>query len=405
MPPESSDENALEDGARCIESRECESRTCTNGLCRPPQGTVVIGGSCFGSVDCETDELSCTASRCQPENGTVPIDGDCIDASNCIAGDCEAGRCVPETGSVGLGEACDPDNPCIDGACLSGICANPPGSASVGAPCLSTSDCAEGTCELVCVPAPASVELGGDCVRLGDCQDGQCIDSLCRPPPGSATAGQGCVGDVDCDTGLCVDRICAAGDACTPSTVCPFGGCVVDACRSFAGTYVVFDDSLMTGAFSPCFRSNALSLACACPDGAQPIGPSLSFHPFDPADQTNDQFFCMAVPTAGSGFRGVFMESENSGCAGCAQPHLETSSCACPATSTAVRSRAVLFDACVESYTVCVDDAPRADFGGAFVLDEDSDCQVANPVTGTCTCPVQFQQSPIELGMVLCVDN
>ena len=94
----------VSDGGDCDADYECDSDSCTAGVCDAPTGGLVeIDGTCTGS-DCVAD-ATCTGGTCVADSGTCGDDGEgCEDESDCCSGTCSSSNvCGGETGTGGSG--------------------------------------------------------------------------------------------------------------------------------------------------------------------------------------------------------------------------------------------------------------------------------------------------------------
>ncbi|MBN2197319.1 MAG: hypothetical protein JW751_31240, partial [Polyangiaceae bacterium] len=198
-------------GDACVDTDECCSHICTDGVC----SSNVI--ECGGPGD------SCGA------------DTDCCNL-NCVDSECSAAACTPDD------EACAGSGECCSGTCTNDRCvALNPACATAGNPCDDGGDCCSGLCgdDGMCVRASSFCVQNGDICRSA----AECCSAACDlGANGVGTCAPIEIGSANCD-GLegmlcdgcngCCSRVCAP-DRVTGVLVCqPARGCHVmgDLCR------------------------------------------------------------------------------------------------------------------------------------------------------------------------------
>jgi hypothetical protein len=196
-------------------------RTCTNGSCVCPSGSVedcdnLVDDDCDGFADCA--DVGCVASPSCGEictNGVDDSDAD-LDA-DCLDSDCAGAVCGPN-GRTCMGLMC---------LCPLGfveVCGD-----SLDNDCNGVADCDDAACAGSCVESCNNM-LDDDQDLLVDCADDDCFGSSCGPFGQQCTAGT-CLcpggnvetfcddlGDDDCDGATdCADTDCGGAPACNPT--------------------------------------------------------------------------------------------------------------------------------------------------------------------------------------------
>jgi len=160
-----------------------------------------------------------TGSGCQV--GRQCISGLCVDGVCCETASCPLGELCNIVGSAGHcappredGTLCRAGNECVSGFCIDGFCC------ASGA-CPADEFCNTGSCQ-----PPAS--NGMPCASREQCQSRNCVDNVCCSDDRCPLAGS-C--NVPGYQGQCSVRV-PEGDACTDSTQCESGYCVIGRCSS-----------------------------------------------------------------------------------------------------------------------------------------------------------------------------
>ncbi len=234
------------------------------------------------------------------------------------------------------------------------------GSGASGHGCFST----ETTCDGKCVDVMTNAEHCGEC------------DNPCAAGPNTE--------------GACVDGMCTS--ACAPGFADDGG-----VCKNFFGAHESYPATC-----AGCSTANAYSGSCSCPAYA----PDLALHvqsdcPAIPMREKTELKLCLAGAVApDSDFGGAYQVDDVDGwCGATAQCRvgnpLAGGACACPAgfeQNVAVRSIVRLPCDNSEAGTVIVfcgnQNAPFTSYAGAYQFDDlGTQCRVANPWTGACSCP------------------
>jgi hypothetical protein len=196
---------------------ECQSRTCTAGVCGvsfQPAG-VALASQTAG--DCKREQCDGAGSTAQVSDDLdVPIDSNPCTDDVCAAG-------VASNPPVGEGAACGANGLCdASGVCQGCLTANDcPGADSE----CQTRTCTAGACGVSFTPAGTAVAAQTD----GDCKKNQCdgAGSLAVVPDGTdlPVDGNACTTDV-CTAGVPSNPPVSLGTSCTGGVCNAAGACV-----------------------------------------------------------------------------------------------------------------------------------------------------------------------------------
>lgn len=289
----------LENGADCVDSRDCASGACVRTIAG---GNVCCASQCEGEfcssdgagcVECEGEAPQCAGNvsqRCQDGdlletncgNGCNPSTGVCTgllgNGQSCSASaQCGSTLCAPDVSGVmrcctpncaASGRVCDADGACVcpnaTDVFVRGQCRGPEGES-----CAADGDCRSDACEntqsvgQVCCTAPCNGQIcrasGQGCVQ---CEGGapSCQGNNSRSCVNNAfvttTCGNGC----NPATGFCNALIPIGSTGCSQSTQCavPGSSCQGNRCCEF--------DCVAAG------RVCASDGTCQCPAGTVAVG-------------------------------------------------------------------------------------------------------------------------------------
>lgn len=210
----------LGEGQQCLESSECASGSCCNGICRDLSTDLNNCGAC--GVRCASGS-SCAAGVCRcPANAPTVCNGVCVDTSadNSNCGNCGVGCNNGATCSNSVCRTCDGASCTARADCCDGFVCNSEGKCETCAPggttLLETDPdicCGQKTCEYA-EPNDLCVCVNS-CSDINDCQEGTgqiCVGGYCKCGVGYRLRFDGtCV----CDRAACVeDRQCCGGYVC-----------------------------------------------------------------------------------------------------------------------------------------------------------------------------------------------
>lgn len=290
--------------APCVESSECNSGNCVDGLCYITgcQYGMETCGNCYGGADgdpCVGDSNcksgNCWAGFCSCNENSCP----CTSNSNCESGNCYLGFCsnciIPtpnpdqeflvntmvygaKDGSKGsLTPYCENDGQCCncyDGhcgdqgqvVCNNGLCTiltpnsdvTQTGLGASGAQCTTSSDCSSN----LCINGTCSCGSGNGCsCHTGStCATGICTNNICVEP--CIASGGTCSTTTDCCAGYtCTSGICSNNNVtCSANSDCTSGICDNNLCQSCGVTGwsgCTYDSQCCTG-------NNCVSGICSC---------------------------------------------------------------------------------------------------------------------------------------------
>ncbi|CAJ0579002.1 unnamed protein product, partial [Mesorhabditis spiculigera] len=222
----------------CSNSNPCSSGTCNNGYC-------CSSGSSAPQIIVAQPSSSCNGCQQAPQIISIPVCpgggsslGSCGSTGFCATGyQCVQGSCCPSYNQPSISVLSCPGGGQAVGSCISGGCAT-------GYSCSSNNQCCPTTNPFVCNDG---TQAAGGCVN-GQCGTGYtCSNGLCCASTSSSPK--------------CLDGTAAVG-ACIPS--CTGNGC--------GGTTL----SYYCGSGYTCTTGNICCPTQSCPDGGEPIGPTVN---------------------------------------------------------------------------------------------------------------------------------
>ena len=180
---------------------------------------------------------------------------------------------------------------------------------------------------------------------------------------------------------------------CQPGNTCDSGACLRGLCSAYGGLYGQ-DRGCGT---SVCTARNAYTAGCSCPAGFTALAAVDVPRTCDDGGVGSTALVLCTTGASGlSSWMGLWVQEQSTAsCAdSCLVPNASTSECSCPAGSQALSARIEeASQGCAgggKTLALCVDPkAAAANFRGAYVLGLAGTARacVANPVTGSCTCP------------------
>ncbi|MBX3204328.1 MAG: hypothetical protein KF764_04630 [Labilithrix sp.] len=202
------------DGKKCLAGSDCQSVSCSGGVCQPPTSGDGIKNGTETDIDCGGGAPT-NARRC--ETGEL-----CVETGDCDKVECAGGICQPPTKSDGIKNGTETDIDCGGGA---------PTNA---ARCAS----------------------GKSCVETSDCDKVRCTDGLCQPATNGDGIQNGTESDVDCGGGAPTNAArCELDKTCDAHGDCASGACATGGPK--AGLCVPFKSCVTTGGgLSTCGRDD-----------------------------------------------------------------------------------------------------------------------------------------------------
>ncbi len=211
----------LENGQKCNDSVQCQSKKCENQRC------VMLDLN----EPCQRDK-DCDSGKCEGSDGNKKCVGS-LKSDGAVCSDhkeCESNYCADHKGArtcftrLNNGESCDQSEDCISGYCnSSNQCANAP--KANGESCEKAEDCISGYCNSLNQCADAPKANGETCKN-----DAECISNFCSPLSKCSDAkkynGESCAKAGDClsnycnSLNQCADAPKANGETCKNDAEC-----------------------------------------------------------------------------------------------------------------------------------------------------------------------------------------
>lgn len=191
---------------------------------------------------------------------------------------------------------------------------------------------------------------------------------------------------------------------CQPDNACAFGACLRGRCSTYGGLYA---QERGCGP-SVCATRNAYTAGCSCPEGFAAVEVRQDAYACpDGTDGENDLALCTTEIASASAWMGVWVSERGlPGCTdACLVPNSATGDCTCPRGAVPLRVGVEDMSASCpdgeEMLGLCLNaDDTGSNFRGAYVLGASGSARacVANPVTGTCSCPASSTAQEVTVG-------
>lgn len=165
----------------------------------------------------------------------------------------------------------------------------------------------------------------------------------------------------------------------------------------FAGAFETSDS-----ATSNCVNPNKLSNSCTCPGVSAPASTfRLLTDQYIPGTASGGNFQMCSTGSAPNEFSGAYQADDPvPGGLACRVKNQRTGACSCPAGTYDLAYRALADTATGAilgtNLHICTTiTASPTYYGGAYQINDDKTCTHANPDTGVCSCPANFEPQPI----------